>query len=64
MDSSFFNEDISENTPLLGGLSSHSGINPGNGLSMLNSSAVDVEGNPYGTDLHDNWSPDLWPDDA
>lgn len=64
MDSSFFNEDISENTSLLGCTAARSSINPCNGVPMLNGCAEDVEGNPYDTDLFDHWSPDLWADDA
>lgn len=63
MDSSFFNEDLSGNTPSNIGSIAPAGMNPANGLAMLNGSDTDVEGNPYDCDLHDNWSTDFWPDD-
>ena len=32
------------------------GINPATGLPMISAGGVDVAGNPYGTDLSDNFS--------
>jgi len=62
MNENFLDEKPSENTPK--GSEPISLINPASGLPMLAGSMLDIEGNPYGSDLHDCWSEDFWPDDV
>lgn len=40
-------------------------INPANGLPMLEGGAIDIHGNPFGTDALDHSGPDFsgWTDD-